>query len=79
MMHFKYFEIFYFGFKVNVTKFAKIRNVKEKIKFLRDAGRQKLMERIQIMQNSEELPNDILTNILKASGLFKRLVHNFSL
>jgi hypothetical protein len=55
-------------FKVNIAKFGKIRRIKEKINFLRETGRQKLMERIQMMQNQEELPNDILTNVLKACG-----------
>ena len=43
-----------------------IRDMKQMIRFLRTAGRAKLMERINAMQNDEDLPDDILTNILKA-------------
>ena len=43
-----------------------IRDMKKMIRFLRTAGRDKLIERIHAIQNEEDLPDDILTNILKA-------------
>jgi hypothetical protein len=42
----------------------------EKIRALRKIGRDRIMERLQAMQNNDTLPDDILTNILKAYSNF---------
>jgi cholesterol 24(S)-hydroxylase len=52
--------------KINPFQYHKIKQVGHMIEFLRNAGREKLFERFKSLENGEELPNDILSNILKS-------------
>ena len=43
------------------------------VKYLRDTGRNKILERINAFKNNEHLPDDILTAILKSNSNYKKL------
>jgi hypothetical protein len=43
------------------------RKIKKMLKILRDNGKEKIMERVNLFKNKDSnLPNDILTNILES-------------
>jgi cholesterol 24(S)-hydroxylase len=54
--------------KFKPNKWNHIRKHRESIRYLRETGRQQLQKRLEMIKNGEELPNDILTNILKSHG-----------
>lgn len=43
---------------------------KKKIRYLREVGRKILADRVKAIENDEAVPDDILTNILKACSEF---------
>jgi hypothetical protein len=43
---------------------------KHSIEYLRETGRNKVLERLEMIKKNQELPNDILTTILKSHGNF---------
>jgi hypothetical protein len=40
----------------------------QSVRYLRDTGREQLVKRLEMIKNNQELPNDILTTILKSHG-----------
>jgi predicted transcriptional regulator len=52
--------------KINPFKFKIINEFKVKVRELRRIGREKILERLQAIQNNEQLPEDMLTIILKS-------------
>lgn len=57
-------------FKLKPTKFFEIRQCKDMIKFLRQSGREIIIERINSFKNQEYLQTDILSSILKSWSNF---------
>ncbi len=57
--------------KINPFRIKDRFKLKQLNKFLRDTGRQKIMERIKMIENKDvtNLPDDILTNILKSCSM----------
>ena len=51
--------------KYKPHKWMFLRKHRKSIRFLRDTGRQELLKRLEMIRKNQELPNDILTNILK--------------
>lgn len=41
---------------------------KQAVSYLRKTGRDQLIKRLDMIKNNQELPNDILTTILKSHG-----------
>lgn len=53
---------------MNVFKWREVREFKKHVRFLRNTGKEKILERIEMLKNQDpNLPNDILTDILKAN------------
>ena len=53
---------------------------KELIKLLRDTGKDKIMERVNLIKNKDaNLPNDVLTNILESYSKSMNFNTNFLL
>lgn len=51
------------------------RKIKKMLKILRDNGKEKIMERVNLFKNKDfNLPNDILTNILES---YSNLANSF--
>ena len=46
---------------------------KHAIEYLRETGRDQVLERLEMIKKNRELPNDILTTILKSHGINVRL------
>ena len=60
----------FLNFQINPFKLKDKKRFKISNKILREAGREKILERIQMLQNQDSnLPNDVLTRILKSYGL----------
>ena len=54
--------------KFKPHKWTLIRQHQQFLKYLRQTGRKQIIERLEIIKKNEELPNDILTTILKSHG-----------
>ena len=54
--------------KYKPHKWNFLKKHKNAINYLRDTGRNQLLKRLEMIKNNEELPNDILTTILKSHG-----------
>jgi hypothetical protein len=54
--------------KLKPYKWNFLRKHKKAINYLRDTGRNQLLKRLEMIKNNEDLPNDILTTILKSHG-----------
>lgn len=53
-----------FDFKYMPSKQKEIKEFSEIIKYLRDMGRNKIIERVNAFKNNEHMPDDILSSIL---------------
>ncbi|XP_056403231.1 cholesterol 24-hydroxylase-like [Hyla sarda] len=53
----------------NPYKQAVIREVKKNVNFLRDTGKERIEQRMKAFQDGDDMPKDILTQILKAAEL----------
>ena len=54
--------------KFKPNKWNQIRKHRQSIRYLRETGREQLEKRLEMIKNNQELPNDILTAILKSHG-----------
>lgn len=52
--------------KYKPNKWSFLNKHRQAIKFLRDTGREQILRRIEMFKKNQELPNDILTTILKS-------------
>ena len=57
----------YIQYKPNKWNF--LSKHRQAIKFLRNTGREQILNRLEMIKNNQELPNDILTTILKSHGI----------
>ena len=65
----KYHNIEKISSKLNPFKINEQKRFKKMVKFLRDVGKEKILERIEMFKNQDpNLPDDILTNILKSNS-----------
>jgi hypothetical protein len=55
--------------KYKPNKWSFLNKHRQAIKFLRDTGREQILKRIEMIKENQELPNDILTTILKSHGI----------
>jgi hypothetical protein len=46
----------------------------QSVRYFLDTGRKQLVKRLEMIKNNQELPNDILTTILKSHGKLERFV-----
>ena len=54
--------------KYKPHKMGFIKKHKTEVRYLRETGRTQILKRLEMIKNNEELPNDILTSILKSHG-----------
>ena len=54
--------------KYKPHKMGFIKKHKTAVRYLRETGRTQILKRLEMIKNNEELPNDILTSILKSHG-----------
>jgi hypothetical protein len=47
-----------------------IKDVKTFIKYIRDTGKDKILERLKALKNKEHVPSDILSSILNSWSMF---------
>ena len=52
-----------------------VQEIKEAVQFLRETGASWINERKKAVQNGEDVPMDILTQILKSAGNFNWCTH----
>ena len=54
--------------KFKPHKWGFLRKHEQVLNYLRQTGRQQILDRLEMIKKNQELPNDILTNILKSHG-----------
>ena len=68
---FSIYKIFILYLKFKPSCWGYIKKYKLILKKLRNMGREQILNRLKLIQENLNVPNDMLTNFLKAFGIFK--------